>query len=116
MKRPLCTTCKQKPGGINYIRNGKTYYRTKCDSCIRKAKKIKAPIPKWSMVGYKKKLVCDKCGFRARWIKQMVIYYVDGNMNNTNLNNLKSVCLNCTVVIEKNDMSWTPDLTIGPDN
>ena len=113
MKRPLCTACNQKPAGINYKRNGKTYYRTKCDSCIRKGNKVPAAIPNWTKSGYKKKMVCDKCHFKARWAKQMVIYYVDGDMNNTNLSNLKSICLNCSVAVEKQDMPWVKDLDLG---
>jgi len=38
-KRALCSTCKSKPVAVNYHKNGKTFYRTKCDSCIRKEKK-----------------------------------------------------------------------------
>jgi len=114
MNRPLCKNCSQKPASINYKRKGKTYYRKKCDSCIRKVKNMRPPVPNWSKAGYKKKLICDKCAFKARWLGQIVIYYVDGNMNNVKLANLKSVCLNCTILIEKGDIPWTRE--VSPDN
>jgi len=38
-KRALCTVCNMKPVAVNYHKNGRTFYRTKCDSCIRKQKK-----------------------------------------------------------------------------
>lgn len=113
MKRPLCAACHQRPASINYKRNNKTYYRKKCDTCIREDRGISPPKPNWTKVGYKKKLVCDKCGFKARWLNQLVVYYVDGDMTNTKLINLKSICLNCTVVIAKEDMPWAKE--ISPD-
>ena len=116
MKRPICKQCKVKPAGVNYIRNNKTYYRSKCDSCLRLDKKKKVPKPKWSLDGYKKKMVCDKCHFKARWAKQIMIFYADGDMNNTKGNNLKSICLNCTIEIEKQDIPWSMDLSISADN
>ncbi len=115
MNRPICQVCKQKPCGINYIKEHKKYYRSKCDSCIRKAKKIDVLKPRWAIKGYKKKLICDKCKFRAKWAKQILVYYIDGNLNNTNLSNLKSICLNCSVAIEKEDLTWVKDLDIKPD-
>jgi hypothetical protein len=41
-----------------------------------------------------------------------LVYHVDGNLNNSNLRNLKTVCLNCVVDINKADLPWKPgDLT-----
>jgi len=105
----MCKICKQKPAGINYKKDGKTYYRSKCDSCIRQTKKKPLPKPNWARNGYKKKMVCDKCGFKARWAKQIIVFYIDGNMNNTKQNNLRSICLNCSVSVEKQDLPWIKD-------
>jgi len=116
MKRPICIDCNQRHAGINYHRNGKTYYRKKCDSCIRNGGSIKTPVPNWSKSGYKKKMECDKCHFKARWGKQIIVFYVDGNLNNTALSNLKSICLNCSVAVEKQDMPWAKDLGLTADN
>ena len=115
-KRPICIKCLQRHAGINYKRNGKTYYRKKCDTCIREAKAIKPAKPNWTKSGYKKKMVCDKCHFKARWGKQILVYYVDGDLKNTQLSNLKSICLNCSVAVEKQDMPWAKDLGLTPDN
>lgn len=116
MKRPICKQCEIKPAGVNYIKDGKTYYRSKCDSCLRKTKEKKPQKPKWSLSGYKKKMVCDKCHFKARWAKQIMIFYVDGDMNNTKQNNLKSICLNCAIDIEKQDIPWAKERGVVADN
>jgi len=78
MTRPICIQCQQRHAGINYKRNGKTYYRKKCDTCIRSSHNIKPAKPNWTKTGYKKKMICDKCHFKARWAKQIIVYYVDG--------------------------------------
>jgi len=62
--------------------------------------------PRWKLKGYKKKMICDRCGFRAKSIAQILVYHLDGNMNNSELNNLKSVCLNCSVEVTKLDLPW----------
>ena len=40
---------------------------------------------------------------------------LDGNLNNNNLRNLKTVCLNCTVEITKADLTWRPG-DLEPDH
>ena len=106
MKRPLCQLCNMDPAAINYHSNGKTRYRKLCDSCLQKGKKIKA-VPAWYKAGYRKKLVCDKCGFRTKYPdKQMAVFYLDGNLKNNNEFNLKSVCLNCRVELNQTGSTW----------
>jgi hypothetical protein len=112
MKRPVCNVCNQKYCAVNYRKDDVLHYRSKCDSCIRKSRKQKPVPPKWSKQGYKKKLVCDRCGFRARYAGQTVVYHIDGELNNCNLNNLKTICLNCSVEVMKLDLPWkVGDLT-----
>ena len=106
MKRPLCNACKRNLAAVNYIKEDITHYRTRCDSCIRKNRKSKPAQPRWESKGYKKKMICDRCGFRAKSIAQILVYHLDGNMNNSELNNLKSVCLNCSVEVTKLDLPW----------
>ena len=36
----------------------------------------------------------------------MQVYHRDGNLNNCELNNLRSVCLNCGVTLQKQDSAW----------
>lgn len=111
----MCKACELRHAGVNYIRNGKIYYRKLCDTCIREKKGIKPAKPNWAKSGYQKKMTCDKCGFKARWSKQILVYYVDGDLNNTKQNNLRSICLNCSVAVEKQDMPWAKDLSPRPD-
>jgi hypothetical protein len=80
----------------------------RCDSCARKNRSLKRRQPRWEASGYRKKLVCDRCGFRARYASQIVVYHVDGNLNNAILKNLKSICKNCVEVVFKSDLPWQP--------
>ena len=104
--RPLCSACNKKPVAVNYTKSNKTYYRSRCDSCIRKKRNIAAPVPQWVRSGYKKKTTCERCGFKSKYKEQMSVYHVDGNLNNTALSNLKSVCANCQIEISREGLGW----------
>jgi hypothetical protein len=106
MSRPMCQACEKRPAAVNCYHKSKTYYRKLCDNCIRKGRRKKPAVPRWSKAGYKKKLVCDRCGFRARYSKQTIVYHMDGDLNNCNLNNLKTICLNCSVEVMRLDLPW----------
>jgi len=115
MNRPFCHLCSLNHAAVNCIVKGKTYYRKICESCIRKGKKIKPAPPTWYKSGYRKKHVCERCGFRAKYPqKQMAVFHLDGNLKNVTLPNLKSICLNCCVEIELSNTTWKP-ATITPD-
>lgn len=104
--RPLCKHCNARPRAIAYYKYNRVYYRSLCDVCLRRGRKLKATIPRWKSAGYKKKTTCDRCGFRARHHSQLTVYHVDGNLNNCNLGNLKTVCLNCAVEVTRLDLPW----------
>lgn len=110
--RPICSLCNQRPRAIAYHRpNGKIQYRSKCEHCIRRKRKMKLTVPRWSKSGYKKRTVCDRCGFRSRWTAQLLVFHVDGNLNNNSVHNLKTICQNCVVDVAKADLPWkTGDL------
>ena len=108
MERPLCPACSQRFCAVNYHKDGVTHYRSRCEYCVKRNRKIKPPVPRWSAAGYKKKAVCDRCGFRAKYAAQLLVYHADGNLNNSNLRNLKTVCLNCVVEVKKADVPWRP--------
>jgi hypothetical protein len=112
--RKICEICGKKPVAVNYKMHGKTYYRSRCDTCIRKKKNKPAAKPRWLLEGYKKKPHCEKCGFKARLKEQLFVYYVDGNFNNNNTLNLKTICANCQYEIAREGLGWrqgdlTPD-------
>jgi len=108
MHRPKCTACNQRLCAVNYIRDGNTHYRSRCDSCIKKSRRIKPPKARWLQAGYKKKPSCDLCGFWAKYAIQLMVFHMDGNLNNSSLRNLKTVCQNCAVEIKKSDSIWQP--------
>jgi hypothetical protein len=104
--RKLCQICGKTPVAVNYKSNSKTYYRSRCDSCIRKGKKLSPPKPRWLLEGYKKKPHCEKCGFKSKYKEQLFVYYVDGNLNNNSLFNLKTICANCQYEVAREGLGW----------
>jgi hypothetical protein len=104
--RPLCKVCGKNAAAINGYHNDKVYYRSRCNACIRRGKKLKPRPPRWTASGYKKKTACDRCGFHARHTSQLVVYHVNGDLNDSELRNLKTVCLNCIAEITRLDLPW----------
>ena len=113
--RKLCPICTARPVAVNYKRHGITYYRSLCTACIRKGKKLKQNPPVWFRAGYRKKDVCEKCGFKAKFKEdQLRVFYVDGNLRNNDFYNLKTICLNCQQEIYKMKINWKPSPVV-PD-
>lgn len=106
MIRPICLSCNQRFRAIAYHTPSKTQYRKLCDYCSRRKKKIAVPEALWKRSGYKKKTTCDRCGFKSRYASQLLVYHVDGNMKNTALTNLRTVCLNCVEEVKRMDLPW----------
>ena len=110
MQRPICDTCGERPKAVNYYKGKKVYYRRKCEQCLKSHKPVK---PLWVDAGYKVKRVCEACGFKPVVRKQVTVFYIDGNLNNVDVKNLKTVCLNCNAELVKT--GWkrgdlTPDV------
>jgi hypothetical protein len=74
--------------------------------CLRKNKKLKPPVPRWQTEGYKKKPACDRCGFKARFANQLLVYHIDGDLNNATVRNLRTVCRNCVEEIARTEVTW----------
>ena len=106
--RPLCKVCGKNPRAPAYYRNDKRYFRSRCSICIRKNRGLRAAEPRWKSNGYVKKTVCDVCGFRSKYPTQMTVHHIDGNLNNSALINLRSVCLNCVEVVKRTQTIWKP--------
>ena len=106
MNRPICNACNRQMVAVNYIKENITHYRTRCDSCIRRKRKKKLKEPRWRSSGFKKSLQCDRCNFVAKSGAQILVYHMDGNLNNVHLTNLRNVCLNCSVEITRLDLPW----------
>ena len=104
--RPVCNTCGKNHCAVNYNRAGITHYRSICDECGRKKNKLKPRNPKWKTKGYKKKTACDLCGFKSLFTSQITVFHIDGNLENTDLVNLRSICLNCVEVVKKKEVTW----------
>jgi hypothetical protein len=107
MKRPLCKHCQTNPRAYAYKKDNKIYWRSTCDSCIRKTKNKKTGVnAKWQSSGYKKKDKCELCGFVAVIKEQLNVYHVDGNRNNVSVYNLKTICANCQRLKSTQNLGW----------
>jgi len=106
MIRPICNTCGKNHRAVNYIREGKTHYRSMCDECGRKKNKLKPRTARWKNAGYKKKTACDLCGFKSLFTSQITVFHIDGDLDNCKMTNLRSICLNCVEVVKKKDVTW----------
>jgi len=105
--RPLCVECKSNPRAYAYRTNDKIYWRRLCDTCNRKhAKKKIGGITALQRSGYKKKLKCEICGFKAQHQVQLDVLFVDGNLKNTTESNLKTVCANCQRLSGVRRLGW----------
>lgn len=76
--------------------------------CIAKGRKTKIPVPRWRLTGYKKKTLCDLCGFNSLYPSQIVVYHIDGNLNNCDWINLRSICLCCVEAVKRKHFTWRP--------
>lgn len=92
--REICK-CGRRPVAINYIKVGITHYRSVCSTCSKDRKKRKEN----AFPNYTKKRVCEKCGFKPVFDKQLVVFTVP------NPPMLKTVCLNCNKELAYND-TW----------
>ena len=105
--RPLCKSCKSKPRAYAYKRYGKVYWRSLCDTCIRKkAGKKTGGVTPLQRSGYKKRKKCELCGFKAQSQSQLDVFFVDGDMRNTASANLKTVCANCQRLANVRRLGW----------
>jgi hypothetical protein len=65
---------------MGYRRGKKVYWRSLCDTCIRKKKKLRiGGITPLQRSGYKKKSKCEVCGFKAQESLQLDIFFVCAN-------------------------------------
>lgn len=48
------------------------------------------------------------CGFKSKYSSQITVFHIDGNLNNCELVNLRSVCLNCVEDVKRRLFTWRP--------
>lgn len=66
----------------------------------------------WIKSGYTKKEKCEKCGFKFKFLDQSSVYHVDGNIENSDWLNLKTICANCTIELAHSKTGWrSPKIT-----
>jgi len=111
-KRKTCANCRKNPVAINYYKDGIVHYRSKCVRCTRY--KIKTSPPGWIKSGYKKKEKCERCGFKFKYTEQSRVYSLDGNVDNADWFNLKTICLLCQVEVQHSTLPWKAN-KLSPD-
>jgi hypothetical protein len=87
IERGVCSSCGILPKAVNYVKEGRIFYRKTCDTCARQ--KSKPSIPAWAIQGYKKLSNCESCGFVGEYKEQIIVYETK--------NVYKSICLNCQI-------------------
>ena len=103
MKRKLCKNCGIRPVAINYRKDDRVYYRSKCDHCSRG---LSTGMPAWAKSGYKLKAKCDRCGYTSKYSEQFNVYHVDGQLDHCHPTNLKTVCANCQRLLHVLGLPW----------
>ena len=94
--RPLCQQCNlslAKQNGTS--KYGFTKWHKYCASCA------KANYNKKNGYLLHKKSKCEKCGFVPEDKCQLDLIYKDGNSNNTEKQNIKTLCANCSRLYNK---------------
>lgn len=104
--RPICDSCNKNVRSINYVRDGITHYRSKCDECRRKSAKLAPRKANWMRSGYNKKPTCDLCGFHSVYPSQITVFHINGDLEDISFKNLKSICLNCIEVVKRKEVNW----------
>jgi len=94
--RPFCKQCKislAKPNGRS--KHGFQKWHKYCSSCAKAAYNSK--------FGYllNKKNKCEKCGFIPEDKCQLDLVYKDGDKNNKDKNNIRTLCANCNRIYQK---------------
>ena len=102
--RPLCI-CGQRPAAINYRKDGKTYYRKKCERCLRNGVESRR-FRYGSNVDMKRKVFVKSVGLNQSITEQFNVFHIDGDLNNCRPNNLKTICANCQRITQKEGVRW----------
>lgn len=101
--RKLCQQCGTNPCAVNYYKEGKPFYRSKCDRCSRGSTPGRT---RWQLAGYKKLDHCERCGYKSKYTEQFNVFHVDGDLNNCRHSNLKTVCANCQRSLHREGVRW----------
>lgn len=89
-ERGTCKHCGIRPKAINYVKNNKTFYRSKCEVCLAGNNEFK--IPAWKRDGYIKNKQCEQCKFLSKFTEQMTVIIEKKKY--------KTICLNCQVEVK----------------
>jgi 5-methylcytosine-specific restriction endonuclease McrA len=93
-KRPLCKCGNICTDSGNKTKNGFIIYKTICCSCKRAKYNLKSGNRKMGYTVHKKN-ECKLCGFIPVHSCQLDVDHIDGNKDNSDINNLQTLCANC---------------------
>lgn len=101
LERPICPQCNKNLRGRHIRPLGGYYYTKFCNPCQtenkhgrRNALKKQYHKRGRSYLRYRKS-TCEDCGFVPKHECQLDVDHVDGNRQNNDLSNLKTLCANC---------------------
>jgi len=103
--RPICGQCGERPceRGFNALKSGirKLYHRKLCTWCREAASGRRRGVYRAH-----KKVKCEECGFEPIHKCQLDVDHIDGNHNNNNIGNLKTLCANCHRLKTQINKDW----------
>ena len=96
----ICIKCNVNVQTKHSTKNGVNLYRPHCDRCHKQKyyKKFKYKLHR--------KSYCERCGFKPEHQCQLDVDHIDGNRNNSEANNLQTLCANCHRIKTYNNKDW----------
>ena len=86
----ICIVCNRRKQASRGIVNNKRVYRAFCTKCHLARHDKGLQTKRKSKIKY-----CEECGFKAVHTCQLDVDHIDGDRNNNDPSNFKTLCSNC---------------------
>jgi hypothetical protein len=91
----LCLICGRNPVAIaGKTSTGRLRFKRRCEECIKRSRAVRLNSFRDHILKHKKSK-CEECGFEAQHPCQLDVDHVDGNRENSDPSNLRTLCANC---------------------
>ncbi len=91
----LCFICKKNPvAQAGKTKTGKQRFKHRCTECIARSRAIRLNYNRLAVLKHKKS-ACEDCGFVAKHPCQLDVDHIDGNRENADPSNFRTLCANC---------------------
>ena len=91
----LCLICGRNPVALSgKTSTGRLRFKKRCEACIKRSRAIRLNVHRDLILRHKKSF-CEECGFVAVNSCQLDVDHLDGNRENSDSKNLRTLCANC---------------------